>query len=176
MLQQNIGFFDHLGAGEITTRISVDTLLIQDGISEKLGLTLNSLSTFISAFVIAFIRYWKLTLILSSTVFAIFFSISVASLFMIKWAAETQARYAASGAVAEEVFGSIRNVTAFNTQEKHVKQYNEFLTAAGKHGKKLQGALGIMSGIMMCILYLSYVSHSNTFCFFRRTRHILTIY
>ncbi|CCF43369.1 hypothetical protein CH063_03058, partial [Colletotrichum higginsianum] len=64
---QNIGFFDKLGAGEVTTRITADTNLIQDGISEKVGLTLAALATFISAFIIGFVHYWKLTLILLST-------------------------------------------------------------------------------------------------------------
>src|SRR5260221_217233 len=66
MLRQNIGFFDNLGSGEVTTRITADTNAIQDGISEKLGLTLNAGATFIAAFVIAFTRSWKLTLILIS--------------------------------------------------------------------------------------------------------------
>jgi ATP-binding cassette subfamily B (MDR/TAP) protein 1 len=70
-MRQNIGFFDKLGSGEITTRITADTNLVQDGISEKVGLTLNAVATFVTAFVIGFIKSWKLTLILSSTVFAI---------------------------------------------------------------------------------------------------------
>lgn len=51
-MRQNIGFFDKLGAGEVTTRITADANLIQDGISEKVALTLSAVSTFISAFVI----------------------------------------------------------------------------------------------------------------------------
>lgn len=51
-MRQNIGFFDKLGAGEITTRITADTNLVQDGISEKIGLTLAAVATFITAFVI----------------------------------------------------------------------------------------------------------------------------
>ena len=51
-MRQNIGFFDKLGAGEITTRITADTNLVQDGISEKIGLTLAAIATFITAFVI----------------------------------------------------------------------------------------------------------------------------
>jgi ATP-binding cassette subfamily B (MDR/TAP) protein 1 len=41
ILRQNIGFFDKLGAGEVTTRITADTNLIQTAISEKVGLTLT---------------------------------------------------------------------------------------------------------------------------------------
>jgi ATP-binding cassette subfamily B (MDR/TAP) protein 1 len=71
ILRQNIGFFDKLGAGEVTTRITADTNLIQEAISEKVGLTLTGVATFITAFVIGFAKFWKLTLICSSTVFAI---------------------------------------------------------------------------------------------------------
>lgn len=51
-MRQNIGFFDKIGAGEVTTRITADTNLIQEGLSEKIGLTLTGVSTFVSAFVI----------------------------------------------------------------------------------------------------------------------------
>lgn len=42
-MRQNIGFFDKVGAGEVTTRITSDTNLIQDGISEKVSLTLAAM-------------------------------------------------------------------------------------------------------------------------------------
>ena len=38
ILRQNIAYFDRLGAGEVTARITSDTHLIQDGISEKVGM------------------------------------------------------------------------------------------------------------------------------------------
>lgn len=37
ILRQNIAFFDSIGSGEITSRITADTNLIQDGISEKVA-------------------------------------------------------------------------------------------------------------------------------------------
>ena len=59
IMRQNIAYFDNIGAGEITTRITADTNLIQDGISEKVGLTLTAFSTFLIAFVIAFVKFWS---------------------------------------------------------------------------------------------------------------------
>jgi ATP-binding cassette subfamily B (MDR/TAP) protein 1 len=158
MLRQNIAFFDKLGAGEITTRITADTNVIQDGISEKFGLTLNAGATFIAAFVIAFIKYWKLTLILTSTVFAIVFAMGAGSSFVVNWTARSQSEYAKGGTVAEEVLSSIRNATAFNTQAKLARHYDEYLAEAEKWGKKLQGVMGLMIAVMMMIVYLNYVS------------------
>jgi ATP-binding cassette subfamily B (MDR/TAP) protein 1 len=68
ILKQNIAFFDNLGAGEITTRISGDMTAIQDGISQKIGLTLTGVSTFFAALIVGFVKSWKLTLILTSVI------------------------------------------------------------------------------------------------------------
>ena len=156
ILRQNIAFFDKLGAGEITTRITADTNLVQDGISEKIALTLTAMSTFVTAFVIAFIKYWKLTLILSSTVFAIVFVMGAGSTFIIKYNKQSLESYALGGSVAEEVISSIRNATAFSTQDKLARQYDAHLTEAEKWGLKLKVSLAIMISAMMGIIYFNY--------------------
>ena len=156
IMRQNIAFFDKLGAGEITTRITADTNLVQDGISEKIALTLTAVATFITAFVIGFIKYWKLTLILTSTVFAITAVMGIGSTFIIRYNKQSLAAYALGGTVAEEVVSSIRNATAFSTQDKLARQYDVYLTEAEKWGLKLKVALGCMLGAMMGIIYLNY--------------------
>ena len=155
-MRQNVGFFDKLGAGEITTRITADTNLVQDGISEKVGLTLAAVATFVTAFVIGFIKYWKLTLILSSTVFAIVFLMGGISRFVIKYNKKSLESYALGGTIAEEVISSIRNATAFGTQDKLAKQYDQHLAEAEKWGYKVKVMFGIMIGGMMGIVYLNY--------------------
>ena len=156
ILRQNIAFFDKLGAGEITTRITADTNLVQDGISEKIALTLTAMSTFVTAFVIAFIKYWKLTLILSSTVFAIVFVMGAGSTFIIRYNKQSLESYALGGTVAEEVISSIRNATAFNTQDKLARQYDTHLKEAEKWGLKLKISLAVMISAMMGIIYFNY--------------------
>jgi ATP-binding cassette subfamily B (MDR/TAP) protein 1 len=155
-MRQNIGFFDKLGSGEITTRITADTNLVQDGISEKVGLTLNAVSTFVTAFVIGFIKSWKLTLILSSTVFAITFIMGGGSRFIIKYSKQSLQSYAQGGTIAEEVISSIRNATAFGTQDKLARQYDAHLVNAEKYGYKLKLVLAIMVGGMFGIIYFNY--------------------
>ncbi|CAD6573798.1 MAG: GTPase-activating protein [Alectoria sarmentosa] len=156
ILRQNIAFFDKLGAGEITTRITADTNLVQDGISEKIALTLTAMATFVTAFVIAFIKYWKLTLILSSTVFAIVLVMGTGSTFIIKYNKQSLESYALGGTVAEEVISSIRNATAFSTQDKLARQYDAHLVEAEKWGLKLKVGLAVMISAMMGIIYFNY--------------------
>ncbi|KAK2738609.1 GTPase-activating protein [Onygenales sp. PD_40] len=156
ILRQNIAFFDKLGAGEITTRITADTNLIQDGISEKVGLTMTALATFVTAFVIGFVKFWKLTLILSSTIVALTLLMGGASKFIVQFSKKSLDSYGEGGTVAEEVISSIRNATAFGTQEKLARQYDVHLREAQKWGTKLQVVLGCMVGGMMSIVFLNY--------------------
>ena len=156
ILRQNIAFFDKLGAGEITTRITADTNLVQDGVSEKIALTMTALATFVTAFVISFVKYWKLTLILSSTVFALVAVMGGGSSFIIRYNKQSLESYALGGTIAEEVISSIRNATAFGTQDKLARQYDKHLQEAEKWGLKLKITLAAMIAGMMGIVYLNY--------------------
>ncbi|OJJ48822.1 hypothetical protein ASPZODRAFT_139784 [Penicilliopsis zonata CBS 506.65] len=155
-LRQNIAYFDKLGAGEITTRITADTNLIQDGISEKVGLTLTAVATFITAFIVAYVKYWKLALICSSTIVALITIMAGCSRFIVKFSKQSLVSYGAGGTVAEEVISSIRNATAFGTQDKLARQFETHLAEAEKWGTKLQIILGMMIGSMFGIMFLNY--------------------
>jgi ATP-binding cassette subfamily B (MDR/TAP) protein 1 len=47
VLRQNVAFFDKIGAGEVTTRITSDMHLIQEGISEKIPITFQFIAQFV---------------------------------------------------------------------------------------------------------------------------------
>jgi ATP-binding cassette subfamily B (MDR/TAP) protein 1 len=156
ILRQNIAYFDARGAGEITTRITADTNLVQDGISEKVGLTLTALATFVTAYIIGFVKYWKLTLILTSTIVAIVVTMGTLGKLIVKWQKQSLAAYAEGGTVAEEVISSIRNAVAFGTQDKLALQYDKHLAEAEKSGFKMKAILGSMIGFLMTFVYLNY--------------------
>lgn len=103
ILRQNIAYFDKLGAGEVTTRITADTNLIQDGISEKVGLTLTAIATFVTAFIVAYIKYAPLAGICTSTIVALVAIMGGGSSFIVKFSKLSLESYGAGGTVAEEV-------------------------------------------------------------------------
>ncbi|KAK7740584.1 hypothetical protein SLS53_005429 [Cytospora paraplurivora] len=155
-LKQNIGFFDNIGSGEVVTRITADTNLIQDGISEKVSLTLAALATFVAAFIIGFIEYWKLTLILFSTVVAICVIMGGGAQWIVKYSKQNINAYALGGSVAEETLSSVRNAVAFGTQDRLAKLYDTHLVKAEFYGIRLKGALAIMISFLMMIMNWSY--------------------
>ncbi|KAJ5320576.1 hypothetical protein PENANT_c033G08172 [Penicillium antarcticum] len=156
ILRQNIAYFDKLGAGEVTTRITADTNLIQDGVSEKVGLTLTAIATFVTAFIVAYIKYAPLAGICTSTIVALVVIMGGGSTFIVKFSKLSLESYGAGGTVAEEVISSIRNATAFGTQDKLAKQYEVHLAHAERWGMRLQMALGVMVGGMFGIMFLNY--------------------
>lgn len=156
ILRQNIGFFDKLGAGEVTTRITADTNLVQEAISEKVALTLNGVAAFFAAFVIGFIKFWKLTLICMSTVVCIVLIMGAGGRFMGMWNKKSLAAYAVGGTVAEEVFSSIRNAVAFGTQDKLAKSYNVHLREAQRWGVRSKGMMACMIGSLLCLIFFNY--------------------
>lgn len=155
-LKQNIGFFDNLGSGEVVTRITADTNLIQDGISEKISLTLAALASFLAAFIIGFVMYWKLTLILCSVVVAIVLIMGTGAQFIVKFSKKNINSYALGGTVAEETLSSIRNAVAFGTQDRLAKLYDAHLIKAEFYGIRLKSAIAIMIGFLMLVMNWSY--------------------
>ncbi|KAJ4011794.1 hypothetical protein NW766_007094 [Fusarium irregulare] len=156
LLRQNIGFYDQFGVGEITTRITHDMTLVQDGISEKVAFVLTSLATFVTALVVGFVRYWKLTLILTSGVFATVIVMMMGSKFFVTATIKGLQATAIGGSVAEEALASIRTAAAFGTQEKLAARYQKHLGEAEKWGIRVKVALGCLIGGMLWVQYLTY--------------------
>lgn len=156
LLRQNIGFFDRVGAGEITTRITSDTYLVQEAISEKVGLTLSGVAGLLAAFAIGFVKFWKLTLICMSSIVAILILMTLGGQKMATWNKKSLTAYALGGSLAEDVLTSIRNVVAFGTQTKFAAQYNIHLLEARRWGIRNKSTLGCLFGGLICIIFLNY--------------------
>jgi len=67
LLYQDIAFSDSEAAGSTSIKATTNGNLVTNGISDKLTLTIASVSTFFSAFVVALAIQWKLTLITIGT-------------------------------------------------------------------------------------------------------------
>lgn len=161
ILRQNVGFFDNLGAGEVTTRITSDMNKVQEGLSEKVALLITALSMFIAAFVIGFIYSWKLTLILSCTVVIMTAIMGFPTIFIVKYSTLGVESAGRGDSIAEEVLSSIRNVVAFNSQDKLARKYDQSMVEAEKWGFRSRVSVALMLSGIMCFVFLDYVSFSQ---------------
>jgi ABC-type multidrug transport system fused ATPase/permease subunit len=147
ILRQEVGWFDKNDTGALTTQMTANISMIQDGLSDKVGLMIQFSAAFVAGFVVGFIKGWELALVLCSA----FPLLSGAAFFLSKVLAggssNESAAYAEAGSVAQQVLSSMRTVSAFGGEDKEIARYNKCLNAAEKAGlkKALLGGVGVVS-------------------------------
>ncbi|CAG8595233.1 12948_t:CDS:2, partial [Acaulospora morrowiae] len=156
ILRQNVAYFDKLGAGEVTTRISSDTLLIQDGISEKFALAVSYVAQFLTGFIIAFIKSWKLTLVIFGLIPLMAITSGIMNKLTSRYTTRSLDFYSIAGTIAEEAISTVRTAMAFGTQKKLSKHYEVHLEDAKVEGRKKAIVNGVAIGAVFFYIYCTY--------------------
>lgn len=151
LLSQNIAFLDSLGAGEVAARITADMNVIQDGISQKVGLTIGGLGSFISSLVIAFVKSWRLALVMLCLPVTITFWMVITGTTMKKEMVNSSKLHASTASFAEEAISSINNVAAYGLQKRFANNYEASLMPATKSDFKAKSFMGLLIGGMMAL-------------------------
>ncbi|KAF9729172.1 hypothetical protein PMIN06_000077 [Paraphaeosphaeria minitans] len=155
-LRQNVAYFDSAESGSITSQVTTSTSNINSGISEKLTLTIQGLSTFVTAFIIAFAVQWKLTLITISIIPTIIFAVGVCLGFMTKWENEMLDIYGQAGKLAEEVFSTMRTVHAFWLNPLLARKFDQHLLNARVIGMKNGPVYAVLFSTEFFCIYSAY--------------------
>ncbi|KAJ6494248.1 multidrug resistance protein 1 [Mycena sanguinolenta] len=156
VLRQDSAFFDTVGAGEIVTRIQTDTLLVQQGISEKVALSIFCVAGFISGFVLAFVRSWRLALVLATMLPALSIVGSLMGKFVSRYTELSLKHVAEGGTLAEETISTIRTAHAFGNQETLASLYDIFILKARDADTKVAAITGYGIGSFFWVLFSSY--------------------
>jgi ATP-binding cassette, subfamily B (MDR/TAP), member 1 len=128
-------------------------VLTVDGISEKVALSIHAIAMFFTAFIIAFIKQWKMTLVLTCIIPALGIPIIVTTTIMQKHEKKSLDHYAAGATLAEEVISTVRVAHAFGTQERLVDKYDSHLILAEKSGGVKSVVIAIQMFCMFFVIY-----------------------
>ncbi|KAJ2175046.1 hypothetical protein IW139_000985 [Coemansia sp. RSA 353] len=156
IMRQDIGWFDTVKTGELTTRITNDVNMVQEGLGEKFGFVFMNVVTFITAFIIAFAKGWKLTFICLCVVPFIAGAGGYLGITVSRIITFAQDKTAASGAIADEVLSGIRTVMAFNGQEREIARYDEMIDDSYRYGRKTGFVLGGAIGAIQFFIFAMY--------------------
>ncbi|RVX10851.1 ABC transporter B family member 9 [Vitis vinifera] len=157
ILRQDIEFFDtETTAGEVIGRLSGDTILIEDAMGEKVGKFLQNMSTFVAGFTIAFLKGWRLVLVLLPTIPLVVMAGATMAMMMSKMSSHGQVAYAEAGAVVEETVGAIRTVASFTGEKHAIENYNKKLKVAYTSTVQQGLASGFAVGAVVVIVFSSY--------------------
>ena len=148
ILRQDIGFFDTNSVGELNTRLAEDIKKISDGMGDKIGITVQSLSRFVAGLGIAFYYGWELALVILAIAPILMTSAGIMFKITSSFTKKELDAYAAAGAIAEEVLNSIKTVTAFGGQTEEGVRYDKYLVSAKNVGIKRSLSTGLSIGTL----------------------------
>jgi ABC-type multidrug transport system fused ATPase/permease subunit len=153
LLRKEPAFFDDHPGGEVSSRLNGDITMIRMGTSEKVGIYLSSISFFVTAYVIAFIKIPKLAGILVSLVPAYFTMSLVGGYFIKKYSSQVSDHFSAGSSIASEALSNVAVVQAFNANEKLETNFSSHIALARKDGISKALVCGIQAGLIFFIAY-----------------------
>jgi ATP-binding cassette subfamily B (MDR/TAP) protein 1 len=153
LLRQEPTFFDNLPPGEVASRLNGDIQAIRSGTSEKVGIVLSSLSFFVTAYIVAFIKDYSLAAMLLSLIPAYFLMSFVGSHYIEKYAGLMSDYAATAASIASETLSNIVVVQAFGANSRLEDKFSKELKASEQEGLKKATAVGIQSGVLYFVAY-----------------------
>ncbi|RHZ80336.1 hypothetical protein Glove_137g129 [Diversispora epigaea] len=156
ILRQDVAYFDSNSTGDVTSRISSDINLYQEGVSEKIGVIIQNLATFIAGFVIGFTKGWRLALVLCCVLPLLAAASGTMGKLLAASSKDGQDAYAKAGSIAEQALSGIRTVTAFGGQERELRRYIDRLQDAYVVGRKKAIITGLSLAFIFFTLFCSY--------------------
>jgi ATP-binding cassette, subfamily B (MDR/TAP), member 1 len=153
ILRQEPSFFDNRQAGEVSSRLNGDVQAVQAGTSEKVGIYIASISFFITAYVVAFIKDAQLAGMLVSLLPAFLLMGIVGGFYVQKFSGIMSDGIAAASSIASEALTHIAVVQAFGAEERLESKFAKDMMKAQQAGIKKAIAAAVQAGTMYFIAY-----------------------
>jgi ABC transporter fused permease/ATP-binding protein len=136
ILDQEIGFFDQRRTGELTSRLSSDTSVLQSAVSANISIGLRSLAQIVGG--IGFLLWTSpiLTLLMLAVVPPIAFGAVLYGRRVRKLSRDVQDALAAANETAEEAISGIRTVRSFAAEKAETARYQGKIQHAYQLAKK----------------------------------------
>lgn len=148
IIKQDIEFFDTNRTGELTSRISSDTQVLQNAVTVNLSMLARYLFQIFGSILFMFTLQPSLTGILLAIVPIVSLSTVQYGRYLKVLRKNFQDELALSSVIAEESISSARTVRSFAAEEKMSKAYKDNIDKSYKIGKKLAVATGGFMGFV----------------------------
>jgi ABC-type multidrug transport system fused ATPase/permease subunit len=123
IIVQDIVFFDGVGTGELTSRLSSDTAAMTSPMQTVLSSTLSNILLLVGGLVMCLVTSWRLTVLAMTSIYPII----IITRAYAKWSSQINKQiYAALGdasSAANQAISNIRTVRSFGSEEQEVTKY-----------------------------------------------------
>lgn len=148
IIKQDIKFFDTNRTGELTSRLSSDTQVLQNAVTQNLSILVRYLIQILGSVILMFTLEASLTGVLLAIIPILSILTIQYGRYLRKLKKVFQDELAASSVVAEEAISSVRTVRSFAAEEKLNKEYEKNVQKSFQIGKKLALATGGFMGFV----------------------------
>lgn len=153
LLHKEISFFDSLSSGEVASHLNADIETILQGTSQKVGIVINAVSFFVTAYTIAFIKYAPLGGMLTSLTPAFLLMALLGGHYVGKYVGQISGKIASASSIALETLSNIIIVHAFGANSKLEARFEEILIQAKTAGFRKAMVASIQAGLLYFIAY-----------------------
>lgn len=127
ILSQEQAWFDKNNPYEISTNVHSQLETIEQGVGDKVGIIITSISQCILGFIFAFISSWKLTLVMSCVVPIAVMIPNYLFITMRNGIVLARRTWGMSGGIIEELLYNIKTVASFANFEYELNKYNNII-------------------------------------------------
>lgn len=153
LLKQEAAFIDALPPGEVASRLVTDIEVIQTGTSEKVGLFIGTISYFVTAYIVAFIKAAKIAGMLVSVAPAYFLMAFGGGYFIKRYSSRVAVHVNAATSIASSSLSHISLVHAFNADLRLEALFTKHLRLSGVDSLKKTVTHAIQLGLLYFIAY-----------------------
>lgn len=153
LLRQDATFYDQRQAGELSSRLNADVQAVQSGTSEKVGICIACTSFFLTAYIVAFIKNWRLAAMLLSLIPAFFLMAGLGSKFSGKYTTAVSDAIGSASSIAQETLSNIAVVQAFGAGARLEAKFSSHMMTAQRKGIKKAFAAAVQAGTLYFIAY-----------------------
>jgi len=155
------GYFEDNRSGEIMSRLTADTTVLQTIIGSSMSMALRSSLTLTGAVIMMLITNLKLTLIIVATVPAVLLPVLIFGRSVRRLSSSSQESVASVGSYAGEIIQNIRTVQAFNRESAEAEAFDAeveraFTVARSRIRQRailIAVAIVILSGGLVAMMY-----------------------
>ena len=153
LLRLSPGFFEENRPAEITSRITVDTTIIEQVVGTTVSVALRNLILGIACVIIIFALAPKLALSILLGTLLVVLPIAILGRRVRAISVRSQDRIADVGTVASEVLGAMKIVQAFNQQGREASRFAEAVSRVFATAKRRILVRSIMTAIVIFLIF-----------------------
>ena len=146
----------HTITGALASSLMESTLIIQDGIGEKLALAVQFTCSFVFGLAVALYYCWELALLICAIVPIFVALIGFLSIYLTSSTAAASDAYNNAGSIAQEALGAIRTVLGFNGEDRTIKSYVDKLLFAERAGIQKWLYTAVLVGLVTSLMWMMY--------------------